>query len=275
MGDYVRAIILGAIQALSEFLPISSSGHLLIAERIMGEGIGSLTFDVGLHTGTLAAVLVYFWRDWVEIIGAGLRDIAKHGARIDHWSGSGRLGLWIAAGTTPAVIVGLLFNDAIEAHTREALLVVFTLIGVGLLIDFLDRRGALDRGLASIGLGTAMVIGVAQACALVPGVSRSGITIGAARGLGIQRAAAARFSFLLSAPAVLGAAVLQLSEAVRSDEAFLWGPMLVGALTAAALGMLVIRGLLSFLQSRTLRVFLWYRIAVGLAVLVGVLTGQL
>lgn len=275
MGDYVRAIILGAIQALSEFLPISSSGHLLIAERIMGEGIGSLTFDVGLHTGTLAAVLVYFWRDWVNIIGWGLRDIARHGVRLDHWSGSGRLGLWIAAGTMPAVVAGLLFNDAIEAHTREALLVVFTLIGVGLLIDFLDRRGALVRGLEDVGLGSAMVIGLAQVCALVPGVSRSGITIGAARGLGFQRAAAARFSFLLSAPAVLGAAVLQLSKAARGDEVLSWGPMLVGAVTAAVVGMLVIRGLLSFLQSRTLRVFLWYRIAVGLSVLVGVLGGQL
>jgi undecaprenyl-diphosphatase len=275
VDDYVRAIILGAIQALSEFLPISSSGHLLIAERLMGEGIGSLTFDVGLHTGTLTAVLVYFWRDWVEIIRSGLRDIATHGVRLDRWSGSGRLGLWIAAGTMPAVVVGLLFNDAIETHAREALLVVFTLIGVGLLIDFLDRRGALVRGLGDVGLGSAMVIGLAQACALVPGVSRSGITIGAARGLGFERAAAARFSFLLSAPAVLGAAVLELSTAARGDEALLWGPMLAGAVTAAVLGLLVIRGLLSFLQSRTLRVFLWYRIAVGLSVLVGVISGQL
>jgi len=275
VGDYVRAIILGAIQALSEFLPISSSGHLLIAERLMGEGIGSLTFDVGLHTGTLLAVLVYFWRDWVEIIGAGLRDVVGHGVRIDRWSGSGRLGLWIAAGTMPAVIVGLLFNSAIEEHAREALLVVGTLIGVGLLIDFLDRRGALVHGLADVGLGSAMVIGMAQACALVPGVSRSGITIGAARALGYQRTAAARFSFLLSAPAVLGAATLEMTKAARGDEALDWGPMLAGAVTAAVLGMLVIRGLLSFLQSRTLRVFLWYRIAVGLAVLFGVLIGQL
>jgi undecaprenyl-diphosphatase len=275
VGDYVRAVILGAIQALSEFLPISSSGHLLIAERVMGAGIGSLSFDVGLHTGTLTAVIVYFWRAWIDILGAGLRDIAGHGIRIDRWSGSGRLGLWIAAGTLPAVVAGLLLNDAIEAHTREALLVVFTLIFAGLLIDFLDRRGALVHGLEDVGLGSAMVIGLAQACALVPGVSRSGITIGAARSLGYQRAAAARFSFLLSAPAVLGAATLELTKAARGDEVLDWGPMLVGAATAAVLGMLVIRGLLSFLQSRTLRVFLWYRIALGLTVLAGVLSGQL
>lgn len=275
MDDYLRAIVLGAIQALSEFLPISSSGHLLIAERLMGDDVGSLTFDVGLHAGTLVAVILYFWRDWLDIIGSGLRDIASHGPRVGRWSGSGRLGLWIAAGTLPAVAAGLLLNDVIEEHAREALLVAFTLIGVGVLIDVLDRRGALTRGLTSVGLGTALVVGLAQAVALIPGVSRSGITIATARGLGFERAAAARFSFLLSGPVVLGAALLQLTQAARGDEAVAWGPMATGAVVAAVLGMLVIRGLLSFLQNRTLRVFVWYRIALGLAVLVGVVAGQL
>lgn len=274
MDDYLRAVFLGALQALTEFLPISSSGHLLLADRVIGEGEGSLTFDVGLHVGTLVAVLAYFWRDWFGIASAGLGDLRRHPLELRAWSREGRLGLFIVAGTIPAVLVGLFLNDAIEGYARNAIVVATMLIGVAALMELLDRS-PVTRHFEAITLGVAVTIGVAQAIALVPGVSRSGITIATGRGLGFDRASAARFSFLLSAPAVLGAAVLQLGTALTGDEAVEWGPLLLGALVAALVGLLVIGGLMRFLRTRTLRVFVWYRIALGLVVLAAAAAGAI
>lgn len=267
MDDYLRAVVLGLVQALTEFLPISSSGHLVLAGHILGERANSLTFDVGLHVGTLVAVLGYFWRDWVSIVGGGLRDLAKHGARIDRWGARSRLGLWIVLGTLPAVIAGFLFDSAIEEHLRPAWLIGTLLIVFAAVLEVADRvpvrRGSLDE----VGPRNALAIGVAQTVALIPGVSRSGVTISAARGLGFDRAVAARFSFLLSAPAVLGAATLKLSEAATGDEDVSWGPMALGALVSAVAGAAVIHWLLGYLQAHGLRPFVWYRVAAGAAVL--------
>ena len=273
MDDYLRAVLLGLVQALTEFLPVSSSGHLVLGAELLGEDVSSLTFDVGLHTGTTVAVIAYFRRDWGRIIAAGLRDFATHGPRIQRWGQHSRLGLWIALGTVPAVIAGLLLDTTIEAHLRDPLSVGLMLVAFGVVIGVLDAWGGTVGRLLDMTPGRALTVGVAQAFALVPGVSRSGITIAVARGLGFDRASAARFSFLLSAPAVAGAATLKLSDAVRGDEAVLWGPMLVGAVVAGLAGALVIRGLLAYLQSGTLRPFVWYRIALGLVVVGAALAG--
>ncbi len=267
MDDYLRALVLGVVQALTEFLPISSSGHLILAPEIAGEEASSLTFDVGLHAGTAVAVVAYFWRDWLRIAFEGTRDLAVHRHHLGRWTPRAQLGLWIAIGTLPAVAVGLLFGDAIEDRLREPWIVGVMLVAVGLLIWVLDSWGATLGRLEQMTGGRALTIGVAQAVALVPGVSRAGITIAAARGLGFERPSAARFSFLLSAPVVTGAAALKLSEALRGDELVAWGPLVAGAVVAGVVGMFVIRSLLTFLESHTLRVFVWYRIALGLGVI--------
>jgi undecaprenyl-diphosphatase len=270
MGEFAelwRAVLLGLVQAATEFLPISSSGHLVLAPELIGDDVSSLTFDVALHLGTMVAVIAFFWRDWRRIIGSGLADIVRHGWRVNRWAPYSLLGLWIVLGTIPAVVAGLLFKDAIEENLREPWLVGTMLIAFGVLMGVLDRWGGTVGKLLDVTPGRALTIGVAQAIALVPGVSRAGVTITAARGLGFDRPSAARFSFLLSAPAVLGAGVLQLSEALGSDETLSWGPLMLGAFVSAVSGALIIRWLLAFLQSGTLWPFVWYRIALGLVVL--------
>jgi len=273
VDDYLKAILLGVVQALTEFLPISSSGHLVVAPEIIGDDVSSLTFDVGLHLGTMVAVVVYFWRDWIEIIVSGVRDLSRHRWDVAKWEWPSKLGLWIALGTVPAVIIGLLFKDRIDQQLREPEVVGVALILGGILLGLVDRWGATIGRITDMTPGRSFAIGCAQAVALIPGVSRSGATIGMGRVLGYSRVSAARFSFLLSAPVVLGAGVLQLGDALGGSEDVSWGPLLLGALTAAVVGALVIRFLLAFLESRTLRLFVWYRIALGLAILGAVAFG--
>ena len=274
-ADYLRAAVLGAIQALTEFLPISSSGHLLIAGRVMGDEISSLTFDVGLHLGTLTAVLLYFWRDWTGMAVACVTDATHHHWHLGRWSAHGQLACLVVLGTLPAVLAGALLDSVIEEHVRGAGVVGVTLIlGAGLLW-VADRAVVRHAGLEGVDARRALTIGVAQTIALIPGVSRSGMTISAAQLLGFDRVSAARFSFFLSAPVVAGAAVLKLGQAVRGDEVVAWGPLAVGALTSGVCGVLVIRGLLGYMQRRTLAVFVWYRIALGVAVLAAVAMGAL
>lgn len=275
LADYLRAIFLGVVQAVTEFLPISSSGHLVLAPHLFGDEASSLTFDIGLHLGTLVAVLVYFWRDWWQITKATAADTVRHGLLLARWGPQSRLGLWLALGTLPAIVVGVLAQDAVEERFREPAVVAVMLILFSFVIDFGDRRGGEDRRIEGMGVRRSLLIGAAQALALVPGVSRSGATITAARLVGFERPSAARFSFLLSAPVILGAGVFKVADAISGGEQVMWGPLFVGALTSALVGALVIRGLLRYLVTRTLRVFVWYRIALGLAVLGAVAAGIL
>jgi len=275
IDEFARAVVLGIVQAVTEFLPISSSGHLVLAAEVVGRSVDTLTFDVALHLGTMVAVIGYFWRDWARMAGAVLYDLARHGPRMSRWSHPSRLALSIACATLPAVAAGFLLQDVIDERLRRPEVVVATLIGFALVIGALDAWGGTVGRLADMDLPRAFVVGIAQAVALVPGVSRSGITIAAARGLGFDRPTAARFSFLLSAPAVLGAGVLQFAGAMREPEPLAWGPLLVGAGVAAVAGALVIRGFLAFVSRRTLALFVWYRIALGLATLVAILLGAL
>ncbi|MEI7924713.1 MAG: undecaprenyl-diphosphate phosphatase [Chloroflexota bacterium] len=267
LADYLRAIALGLLQALTEFLPISSSGHLVLAPHLIGDQVSSLTFDVGLHIGTLLAVLVYFWRDWIDITVAVLRDLPRHGVRIQRWSPSARLGLWIVVGTIPAVIAGAVLKDTLESWFRAPVAVALSLLFFSGVIWAADRIGEYRLRLTDVNAGRALLIGLAQAVALIPGTSRSGITIAAARGIGFDRTAAARFSFMLSAPAVAGAATLTMTSALLHGEHVAWGPLAVGAITSGLAGMVVIRALLRYLQTRSLAVFIAYRVALGCLVL--------
>ncbi|MEE8421837.1 MAG: undecaprenyl-diphosphate phosphatase [Dehalococcoidia bacterium] len=275
MDDYLRAALLGMVQALTEFLPVSSSGHLILAPRLLGDEASSLTFDVGLHVGTAVAVVGYFWRDWVRIIFEGVRDLSVHGRHVGRWTPRAQLGLWLALASVPAAGAGLLLDATVEEHLREPWIVGAMLIAFGLVIWVLDAWGGTLGRIEQMTAGRALIVGVAQVLALVPGVSRSGVTIAAARGLGFDRGSAARFSFLLSAPIVLGAGGLKLVDALSGDEPVEWGPLVAGAVVASVVGAFVIRALLAFLASHTLRPFVWYRIALGLAVLGASATGTL
>ncbi len=275
MDDYLRAALLGMVQALTEFLPVSSSGHLILAPRLLGDEASSLTFDVGLHVGTAVAVVGYFWRDWVRIIFEGVRDLSVHGRHVGRWTPRAQLGLWLALASVPAAGAGLLLDATVEEHLREPWIVGAMLIAFGLVIWVLDAWGGTLGRIEQMTAGRALIVGVAQVLALVPGVSRSGVTIAAARGLGFDRGSAARFSFLLSAPIVLGAGGLKLLDAFSGDEPVEWGPLVAGAVVASVVGAFVIRALLAFLASHTLRPFVWYRIALGLAVLGASATGTL
>ena len=263
MIELVRAVVLGAVQALTEFLPISSSGHLILASRAMGSSVDSLTFDVGLHLGTAGAVLAYFWRDWLGIARSGLSGSLTHGLRVSRWEGQAQLGIWILLGTAPAAIAGLLFTDAIERDLRDPTVIGVTLMLGGILIGVTDRWGGTLRRLPAMRGGPALLVGLAQASALVPGVSRSGITIATARGLGFERYAATRFSFLLSMPIVMAAGLYRFASALTGEEHVEWGPLVVGAVAALVVGAAVIHFLLGFVQGHSLLPFVLYRVALG------------
>jgi undecaprenyl-diphosphatase len=265
--EYARAVLLGLLQALTEFLPVSSSGHLVLAEHVLGDRATALTFDVGLHAGTTLAVLGYFWRDWLAITRALAGDTARHRASVAGWSPASRLGLWIALGTVPAVIAGALVGDRIESGLREPWLVAVLLLTFSLPLAASERMAVRRAGLDAVRAADALAVGVVQALALAPGVSRSGITISAARALGFDRSTATRLSFLLSAPAIVAAATLSLGQAVRGDEAVAWGPLLAGAAVSAVAGIAVIHWLLGYVRNRTMWPFIWYRVALGAFVL--------
>jgi undecaprenyl-diphosphatase len=264
--DIVRALVLGLVQGLAEFLPISSSGHLILVPALFGWEDQGLAFDVGLHGGTLLALLAYFWRDWYVMFRSGIADLLRHGARIQAWRTDTRL-LWLlAVGSIPAAVAGLLFDNWIEANVRQPWLVAIMLALMGTVMFIADRLAANRRTVASVGLVDALAIGVGQAFALIPGVSRSGatVTVGLARGL--RREDAVRFAFLLGTPAFVGALLLK-----SADLASLSGAeardMAVGFATSAIVGFIAIHVLLRWVRTRSLLVFVLYRYAVAILAL--------
>ncbi len=258
----IEAVILGIVQGLTEFLPISSSGHLILAQWATGwtgELMDSLTFDVALHAGTLTAVLWYFRRDWVMFGRSVLRVL--HGKAMEY---EARLVAYIALATAPAVIAGLLLERIVETLFRDPLLVAGALAFGSLLMWLADRYSRRSRNLGEMTLGHALFVGVAQAVALIPGISRSGITISAGLAAGYRREDAARFSFLLSTPVIAGAAVLKVRDISFQGHAA-WGCVL-GTLSAAVVGYFAIRFLIRYLERHSLNVFVWYRLAVAVLV---------
>jgi len=259
----LEAIVLGTIQGLGEFLPISSSAHLVLAPWFFGWTDPGLAFDVALHSGTLIAVLLYFGKDWAAILMTALRrtDRDLFGSRYP------KDFLWLLVfATIPGALAGYFLENQAETVFRNPLLIAATLSIMGFILFWADRRLHSRKNLQKISWGDAMLIGMAQAFAIIPGISRAGSTITAALLLGIDRVSAARFSFLLSTPIIFGATVLKLRSFF---EAGLGTPEITGIVTAALTGFLAIASLIKFVGAVSYRFFFWYRLALAL-VIVGV-----
>ena len=271
---YVEAILLGIVQGLTEFLPVSSSAHLILARMFLGwdaEQLG-LAFDVACHVGTLLAVVAYFRADLVAMARAvpGLM-------RLPVWpaAGPGRQLRLVVAGTLPVLIAGPLVAGRIEETLRTPWVAAATLAGVAVLFLIVERVGARTRDEDSISVPGALAIGAAQAAALVPGVSRSGATITTGMFMGLRRDAAARFSFVLGVPAILAAAGhegLHLLHAGMTGEQA--GVFLIGMGVSGVVGYITITCFLKYLASHTLAVFAWYRIALAAVTVLWLVSGR-
>jgi undecaprenyl-diphosphatase len=272
-----QAIVLAIVQGLTEFLPISSTAHLWLVPWLLGWKDPGLTFDVALHAGTLLAVLAYFWRYWVEMVtlalglGSGApppdANAASHSARSDLRQNP-RLLWYLVIATIPAALAGWRFEHAADEQLRSPIIIGVALIVIGLFMWAGDWLGKRERDLGHVGFLDSFLVGVAQALAVIPGVSRSGITMTAGLFRKMKRETAARFSFLLSTPIIAGAALKKgmeiRHEGLPPDMRL---PFLCGALVSALVGYLVIAVLIRYLERRTFKVFVVYRVVLGVIVL--------
>jgi undecaprenyl-diphosphatase len=270
MDTVLQAIVMGLVQGFTEFLPISSSGHLILVPAMLGwddELLTSLAFSVMLHLGTLGALLAYFWRDWTRLVPAGLATLRDRSFAGDP---DRRLAWLLAFSTIPAVIAALAFDDVIESTVREPGLVALMLVVGAALIWLADRRPATGLTIGGLSFGHALAIGAAQAVALVPGVSRSGISIAAGRAIGLDRPAAARFSFLMATPIIAMAGAWETLGLIRDGVAgdLSIAVLAAGMLAALGAGLLAIHVLLRWLAAHSLDIFVWYRLALASIVLV-------
>ena len=278
-----QAVVLAIIQGLGEFIPVSSSGHLIIVRRLLGwnelSPAHELTFDVALHFGTLLSVLFYFRRTWFQIVRAAfggkvVRFSETTGADVNLSPAEQkeeRLLLWfLAIATIPGAIVGKLLDKFADEYFREHIfLIAGALIVVGLLMWAGEKASRMDKPLTRISLLDALIVGCAQACALIPGVSRSGSTITAGLFRNMTREAAVRFSFLLSTPIIAGAALLKAHELHKEGLPHaMHAPFLVGILVSALVGYAAIAWLIRYLQDHSLKIFVIYRVVFGLVVIV-------
>jgi undecaprenyl-diphosphatase len=270
MEDILRAMALGVIQGLTEFLPISSSGHLIVARELFGwEFADDLTFDVALHLGTTAAVIAFFWSEWLAMLRSGWEWLRHRDRPLDdpETAYDARLLALLAIGSIPAAISGVFFDVVLDV--RSPVVVGIMLIVFALVFFVVDRASRGQRNVASADRADAAWVGTAQAVSLIPGVSRSGITMSAGMLRNFSREQAARFSFLLATPAILGAAMLKGAEAaVEGIPADDIAAMIAGATTSALVGWLSIRYLLRWLQTGTFTPFVVYRLLVGAFIIV-------
>jgi len=288
-----HAILLGTLQGATEFLPVSSSGHLVLVPWLLGWPAPGLAFDAVVHWGTALAVVAYFWRDWVSLVGAAFRSLRvlvlprsrvtlpagqlsedrgvsaeKSTAEPSQGSGAARLAWLILLGTVPAALIGWLLEDFFEdMFARPAAAAAF-LLATAALLTASERLGRRERGLDTLTWLDALLVGLAQALAIFPGISRSGATIAAGLGRGLRREPAARFSFLLATPVILGAGLLKVVDLVQMGGLAAHAPMLiVGFLSAGVVGFGCIHFLLRYLQRRRLYPFAVYCAAMGVACL--------
>jgi undecaprenyl-diphosphatase len=270
-----QAIVLGIVQGLTEFLPISSSGHLIIVPALLGwhdPFITSLAFSVMLHLGTLIALLIYFGREWLRLLAALGRILRTRSLSADD-DPDRRLVVLLAITAIPGALVGVALNDVIETQVRAVGLVAMMLVVGAAILWLADRWGAQDRRIDELTPAAALGIGVAQAIALIPGISRSGISIAGGLLAGLDREAAARFSFLMSGP-IIGGAVLFEARKLLEPDSGLSGHLdllVAGVLVSFLAGMLAIRVLLDYVRHRSLNVFVVYRIVLALVVVVWLL----
>lgn len=251
-----QALIMGIVQGLGEFLPISSSAHLVLAPWVFGWKDPGLSFDVALHMGTLFAVVAFFWRDWVELFSEAI--IKRRGTK------KASLFWCLVVATIPGALAGFLLEKQAETVFRNPLLIAIMLILMGLILYLVDRHAAKRKSILEISFSDSLLIGLSQAFAIIPGVSRSGVTMTAGRALGLTRETAARFSFLLSTPIIFGAGVMNLKDLSPGDVDL---PFIIGVVTSAVVGFLSIGFLLRYLTERSFGLFVWYRFVLGLAII--------
>ena len=261
----IQAIILGIVQGITEPIPVSSSGHLIAIPQLLGWEDFGLTFDVALHMGSIIAVVAYFWKDWLSILRGFFWNLRSGKSSISKdKNGPGRLFIPILVACVPAGVAGLLWSDAIEENLRHWYMVGGALVLISFVMLYAERIARRNRDISRMGYLDYITIGIAQAVALFPGVSRSGSTITAGLFLGLDRQSAARFSFLLSTPIIIAAGVFQLKDVfpMAPEDAWLF---VTGAATSAVVGYLAIGFLMKFLQKHSLAVFAVYRIAFAVA----------
>lgn len=260
--DKLQLVLLAIIQGLSEFLPISSSAHLILPSQLLGVADQGLAFDVAVHVGSLVAVLIYLRRDlyilslgWIRSLGGGRATPES------------RLVWFLAIGTVPVGIAGLVFSDVIEKHLRSTTVIATATIVFAIVLAAADRLGSHTRKLSSVTWKNAVIIGLAQMLALIPGTSRAGITMTAALALGFERREAARYSFLLAIPVIAlsgGYQALQVSRETMAP----WGDLLLGAAFAAITAMLCIHFFLALVERIGMMPFVWYRLALGTGLII-------
>jgi undecaprenyl-diphosphatase len=250
----VEAIILGIVQGITEFFPVSSTAHLVLLPWIFrwGGDLNTLTFDIALHAGTLLALILCFWRDWIEML-----------------TQKRRLLFLIIVASVPAGIAGVLFNDAIEESLRSPLIISIALIAGGIIMFFSEKMFK-HRSMEKLNLSDAALIGLAQAVALIPGVSRSGITISAGLFRGLERTSSARFSFLLSTPIVAGAALLHAKKMISGTAHYDLHLFLVGFAVSAIAGFVAIQFLMSLFKKHSLNIFVYYRFFLAAVIILGI-----
>jgi undecaprenyl-diphosphatase len=257
----LQAAILGLVQGLGEFLPISSSAHLVLIPWLFKWSDPGLTFDIALHIGTLIAVAIYFWKDWLKLITKGLTDVR---------SAESKLFWYLVAATIPGAVVGFLLEKKAETIFREPILIATMLILLGVLLYLADRKSVKDIEMNRITFRTSLFIGLSQALAIIPGVSRSGITMTMGLLMGLTREGAARFSFLLAAPIIFGAALVKLPFLI-SNPSIITINFIIGILVSFVIGIFSIGFLLRYVQTNNFLPFAWYRFILGSLVIVIVL----
>ena len=259
--DYFQAIVLAIVQGITEFLPVSSSAHLILTPRLLGWDDQGLAFDVAVHIGTLFAVIVFLRNEIQQIIPAWIG-----GFKNQQWNTSGRLGWWVLLATIPVGLVGALGSDWIETNLREPYVIALSTLIFGVLLGMADRGGDQNnKELLSMSLAHAvLIIGMAQVLALVPGVSRSGITMTAALFLGYQRSAAAKFSFLLAIPTIALPGLLKGKELIQSADAVAWGPIILGMVMSAVFALLCMHWFIRIVERLGMQPFVYYRVLLAI-----------
>jgi undecaprenyl-diphosphatase len=262
----LEIIILAIIQGITEFLPISSSAHLILPEQVLGWGHNDLAFDVAVHVGSLLAVMIYFRQDIVRLTTAWLSKGFSTSQNSDS-----RLAWFVIIGTIPAGLFGFLMKDWIELNARSALIIAITTIVFGLLLWYADAKATQRKSIDKISLKDTVFIGVAQALAIIPGTSRSGITMTAGLLLGLDRESAARFSFLLSMPIILAAGLFSVLDLVEAERAVDWYSLLYGAVFSFVAAYMCIHLFLNWISHIGMLPFVIYRLILGVVLLIFVL----
>ncbi|MBB1367040.1 undecaprenyl-diphosphate phosphatase [Pseudoalteromonas sp. SR44-5] len=259
----IEIIVLALIQGLTEFLPISSSAHLILPSQILGWQDQGLAFDVAVHVGTLIAVIIYFRKEVVEILTAWFKSFGAQGATDDS-----KLGWWIILGTIPAAVLGLIFKDLIELYLRSAWVIAITTILFGLLLWYADVKGKQTKTIYQLTWKSALMIGMAQAMAMIPGTSRSGITMTAGLMLGMNKQSAARFSFLLAIPVISMMGLYYTIELALGDHIVDWTTLILGAGLSFLSAYACIFLFLKIIERMGMMPFVIYRLLLGVGLIV-------